>query len=111
MVGVSALVITSILANIPLIMQFDYLPCTTFESGESGIRIEVAESACLPAYLWGYLSGFLLGINVLLPAIIQILMNAYIIKVLVQFKKHKTIAIGKLPTWLSQRTNPFCFLS
>ena len=90
--------VAAILANIPLTQQFNYVKCKTYTGmGSDGIKVEVAASACEPTYLWGYLTGFLVGLNTLLPAILQILMNAYIIKVLVELKKRKgSVTIGKL---------------
>ena len=98
-IGVVILGVLSILSNLPLTMQFDYVPCENqlMRFGEPGIRIEVTKSACIPAYLWGYLSGVVLGINVFVPAIIQILMNGYIITVVVKQKARKSngAVIGK----------------
>ena len=85
----------SILANIPLTHQFDYVECFSYSSGK-GIRAEVVEDACIPAYLWGYLAGFLVFVNTLLPALLQILMNGYIIKVLIGLKiKQAGAYVGK----------------
>ena len=78
----------SILANIPLIHQFNYVKCNSFAWGR-GIRAVVAEEACVAAYLWVYMAGFIVALNTLLPAVLQILMNAYIINVLCQLKRKK----------------------
>ena len=84
---ITILGVVSIVVNIPLIHQFKYTKCHSFMA--EGIKAEVAPSACEPSYLWGYLTGFTLVTNTLLPATTQILMNAYIIKVLVGMKRRR----------------------
>ena len=101
MVAIITLGLISILANIPLAHQFNYVECY-LPTGGKGIRIEVADDACIPAYLKGYLAGFTVFLNTLLPAFLQILMNAYIIKVMISLQLTKAGGnVGKVETWIA----------
>ena len=85
--------VVSVLANIPLTQQFEYKKCIGYTS--EGLKVEVAPAACETSYLWGYLTGFLVGINTLLPAVLQISMNGYIVMVLVRLRKRKGTTVGE----------------